>query len=138
MDRRQFLAALGIGAAATAFIMNMDSCSKNSGIGAAPSNVNFTIDLSNSANSSLLTAGGYIYQDNIIIIKTVKGNYIALSMICTHAGCTVQYDGLGDQIFCPCHGSTYSDNGQVTGGPAPSSLQTYKTSLSGNSLRIYS
>ena len=138
MDRRQFLTALGIGAAATAFIVSLDSCSKTSGVGAAPTNVNFTIDLSNSANSALLTNGGYIYQDNIIVAKTVKGNFIALSMICTHQGCTVQYNSSGDGLTCPCHGSTFNDTGQVTGGPAPSALQTYKTTLTGNSLRVYS
>lgn len=47
----------------------------------------------------------------------------AFSAICTHAGCTVDYDRAGRQFTCPCHGATYdARTGQVTGGPAPAGL----------------
>ena len=34
------------------------------------------------------------------------------------------------QIACPCHGSKFSLDGHVTGGPAPRPLQTLQITLS--------
>jgi cytochrome b6-f complex iron-sulfur subunit len=44
----------------------------------------------------------------------------ALSLICTHLGCTVEPDDGGFQ--CPCHGSRYSQVGLVVNGPATVAL----------------
>lgn len=40
----------------------------------------------------------------------------ALSAICTHQGCPVQW--VGGSFQCPCHGATYDASGRATGGPA--------------------
>ncbi len=56
-----------------------------------------------------------------ILIRESDGSLKAFSAICTHAGCTVGYDG--SEIYCPCHGGTYSaETGEVTGGPPPAPL----------------
>ena len=56
-----------------------------------------------------------------ILIRETDGSLKAFSAICTHAGCTVGYDG--SEIYCPCHGGTYSaETGEVTGGPPPAPL----------------
>jgi thiosulfate dehydrogenase [quinone] large subunit len=56
-----------------------------------------------------------------IVIRQSDGSLTAFSAVCTHAGCTVGYEG--SQIVCPCHGGTYSPTtGEVTGGPPPSPL----------------
>jgi Rieske Fe-S protein len=56
-----------------------------------------------------------------------RGNQLfALSSICTHRRCLV--DAEPDQSFyCPCHGSTFNPNGQVTYGPAKRNLPTLAT-----------
>lgn len=60
-----------------------------------------------------------------IIIRQSDGTLSAFSAICTHAGCTVGYQG--GQIICPCHGATYdARTGAVTGGPAPTALAPKK------------
>jgi Rieske Fe-S protein len=48
--------------------------------------------------------------------------FVVLSAICTHQGCTV--DIQGQQLVCPCHGSTYDRRGQVLRGPAERPLAT--------------
>jgi cytochrome b6-f complex iron-sulfur subunit len=54
----------------------------------------------------------------------------AISTTCTHLGCIV---GVSDTGFaCPCHGSRFDQDGNVTGGPAPKPLAWYKVSLKPN------
>lgn len=48
----------------------------------------------------------------------------ALSLTCTHQGCTVQANAEGFQ--CPCHGATYSNQGKVLSGPARRDLDRYQ------------
>jgi cytochrome b6-f complex iron-sulfur subunit len=51
----------------------------------------------------------------------------AISTTCTHLGCIV---GLSETGFaCPCHGSRFDQDGNVTGGPAPKALPWYKASV---------
>jgi len=59
------------------------------------------------------------------------GNKLAaISTTCTHLGCIV---GISETGFaCPCHGSRYDQDGNVTGGPAPKALPWYQVSLAPN------
>jgi cytochrome b6-f complex iron-sulfur subunit len=100
--------------------------------------VDFTLDLTNSANSALNNNGGYLYHGGVIVARTIDGSYVAVSQTCTHAGGTVVYDSRINDFYCPVHGSVFSTNGSVVSGPAPSALVKYNTSLSGTSLRVYS
>ncbi len=49
------------------------------------------------------------------------GRITAISAICTHRRCTVQYE-LNEGFVCPCHGARFDAEGHVTGGPAPRDL----------------
>ena len=55
------------------------------------------------------------------MIRESDGSLKAFSAVCTHAGCTVGYQG--GVIVCPCHGGEYSaQTGEVIAGPPPSPL----------------
>jgi cytochrome b6-f complex iron-sulfur subunit len=58
-----------------------------------------------------------------ILIREADG-FRALSLVCTHLGCTVGVEG--DGFLCPCHGSQYSLSGSVLQGPASSPLKTLR------------
>jgi Rieske Fe-S protein len=73
-------------------------------------------------------------QDDPIYVLASGEEFIAVSPICTHRGCTV--DVHGERLVCPCHGSTYSRAGSVLKGPAQRALTRYPVERSGDSLTI--
>ncbi|RMG92248.1 MAG: ubiquinol-cytochrome c reductase iron-sulfur subunit [Zetaproteobacteria bacterium] len=53
-----------------------------------------------------------------------KTDWIAFSPKCPHLGCNVHWSSEEQQFLCPCHGSRFNLEGNVTGGPAPRGLDT--------------
>src|SRR5579884_360458 len=62
--------------------------------------------------------------DPVIIVRTDRAHIYAYDAVCTHAGCTVQYDPSQKLIVCPCHGGEFdpSHGAQVVAGPPPTPL----------------
>jgi cytochrome b6-f complex iron-sulfur subunit len=52
------------------------------------------------------------------------GKFSALSLVCTHLGCTVEVQP--DGFACPCHGSRFNSEGFPVKGPATTSLKTLR------------
>lgn len=69
----------------------------------------------------------------VAIYKDPEGIY-AVSIICTHLGCVVKPNAEGFE--CPCHGSRFAANGEVTKGPAPRALPWLKVSLSAGAVTV--
>ena len=141
MDRKDFFSVMGMSAAAFA-IINCAACSKNgdastTGV-SGPSGVDFTLDLTASANAALLTNGGYLNSNGIIVARTTADIYIAVQQSCTHENYPLVYQGSNHRLYCNNHGSYFSEAGVVQVSPATRSLTTYTTVLTGNSLRIHS
>jgi thiosulfate dehydrogenase [quinone] large subunit len=68
-----------------------------------------------------------------ILIRESDGSLKAFSAVCTHAGCTVGYEG--GTIICPCHGGEYSaETGEVIAGPPPSGLAPKKVLEAGGQI----
>ena len=60
-----------------------------------------------------------------ILIRDANGGLKAFSAVCTHAGCTVGYEG--GVIVCPCHGGEFNaETGEVIAGPPPTGLAPKK------------
>jgi cytochrome b6-f complex iron-sulfur subunit len=143
MDRKEFFSKVGFGAAAAllpACIAGIaTSCSSDNSTSPspapAPSGVDFLLDVS---TGSLATNGGYLVSQGIVVARTNSGTYIAVSASCTHEGTNVNYNASGNNFICPNHGAQFSSTGTVTQGPANSNLKKYNTTLTGNSLRVYS
>ncbi len=137
MERKTFIKTslmfCGAGLMGSAFL---ESCAKATPTPTIPPFTSFTINITDPANSSLNNVGGFIEHQNVIIIRTGTTTYSALSNVCTHRGCTVEYDVTTTSVFCPCHGGTFDVNGNVTGGPPPSALIKHTATLNGNILTI--
>ena len=71
----------------------------------------------------------------VVINRPDKG-YIALSRVCTHLGCLVDYQKDKKWLLCPCHAGTYDLSGNVTSGPPPKPLQSFPVKVEGDSIII--
>jgi cytochrome b6-f complex iron-sulfur subunit len=57
----------------------------------------------------------------------------AYSNICTHMGCEVgSYKADQKMFMCPCHGSEYSNTGEVLKGPAQARLPLFDNKVVGD------
>ncbi|HYL40443.1 MAG TPA: Rieske (2Fe-2S) protein [Candidatus Binatus sp.] len=60
-----------------------------------------------------------------IVVQLADGSFVAFDAVCTHQGCTVEYDQPDRLLVCPCHSAVFdpAHDAAVLGGPAPSPLQ---------------
>ncbi|MFC3882707.1 ubiquinol-cytochrome c reductase iron-sulfur subunit [Bacillus songklensis] len=63
------------------------------------------------------------------VYKNDKGEIVALSPVCKHLGCTVNWNGdkkKPNHFYCPCHGGLYTKDGKnVPGTPPVKGLDIY-------------
>ncbi len=59
---------------------------------------------------------------------------IALSSVCTHKGCNVDWQE--SEFVCPCHGSKFGAGGEVLEGPADEALSTYEAKIDGDQILV--
>jgi cytochrome b6-f complex iron-sulfur subunit len=52
-----------------------------------------------------------------VLLEKADNEVRALSAICTHLGCTVQWHAEEKKFICPCHQGIYDFNGNVLSGP---------------------
>lgn len=59
-----------------------------------------------------------------LLIHHPDDEWVALIAVCTHLGCTVQYQGDQGRIYCACHGGVYNARtGGNVSGPPPKPLE---------------
>jgi len=63
-----------------------------------------------------------------VLIHHLDDSWVALTAVCTHLGCTVQYEPApADRIHCACHGGVYNAyTGANISGPPPKPLKVFK------------
>ena len=57
------------------------------------------------------------------VYRDYEGEVHAVSPVCTHMGCLVDWNGAERTWDCPCHGSRFDPNGRVLRGPAKKDLK---------------
>ncbi|MCP5061134.1 MAG: Rieske (2Fe-2S) protein [Ignavibacteriae bacterium] len=123
-SRRSFLSKIWIGLGAIA------------GIEVLGISINFLLHSSNKENkdlSSFVVAG--LVEDfkpnsvtsfrsgKFYLSRLADGGFIAMSLKCTHLGCSVGWNESENKFICPCHSSSFKINGDVISPPAPSALE---------------
>jgi Rieske Fe-S protein len=141
-SRRELLQGLGV-AAVGALAVAAGCGQQGSTLSTATSSGCGTgecIDLSDAANKPLTTAGGAMLidmaGDTILVVRVSDSQVVALSAICTHEGCSMDYLAGQKVIDCPCHGSQFATDGSVLRGPAVRALRVYNVTLANNRITV--
>jgi len=67
-------------------------------------------------------------KERTFILRTEEG-FLAISSICTHLHCIVNWNEMLKKFECPCHGAKFNQNGEVLEGPPPRPLDLYKLQI---------
>ncbi len=80
--------------------------------------------MSQLASGRAVTFDDPISGDPGVLIKLRDGTIVAFDTVCTHAGCTVEYDHRSGYLICPCHGAAFdpAQQAQVIAGPTDQPL----------------
>jgi cytochrome b6-f complex iron-sulfur subunit len=104
--------------------------------------VNLFTFITANLSTDLLTIGSFMQNttQGAFVERIASGNtpaaFRALSLRCTHSGCTIAHQASLQEFHCPCHGSKFLQNGQLLQGPAPRNLEMFEVRISGNILTV--
>lgn len=70
----------------------------------------------------------------VYLTQSDGGDHTALLMECTHQKCDVS--PVGKELHCPCHGSAFSNTGEVLAGPAEFPLKKLQVTQDAENLYI--
>ncbi len=71
-----------------------------------------------------------------VVLQPSPGTFVALSAVCTHLGCIVQWQEEDNQFLCPCHAGRFSADGAVVSGPPPKPLESLPVTLEGDQILV--
>jgi cytochrome b6-f complex iron-sulfur subunit len=64
------------------------------------------------------------------------GGFLAMSLKCTHLGCSVAWNADKNMFLCPCHHSRFKINGDVLSPPANRALDLYQVVIENGIVKI--
>ncbi len=65
-----------------------------------------------------------------VVVQNAPGEFTALSAVCTHLSCIVQWQPDKKDFLCPCHAGRFTATGKVISGPPPRPLPSYPVTVS--------
>jgi len=71
-----------------------------------------------------------------LLVLTAEGEYRAMSAVCTHLNCTVQYRSDLREVWCACHNGFYDLNGRNVAGPPPRPLDSFDVHINGDDVVV--
>lgn len=78
--------------------------------------------------------GALVYRQARLAVVSNGGAPYAVSLVCTHLGCTVSVTP--EDFVCPCHGSRFDLHGNVLTGPADRPLTRYPVRITDDSFVV--
>ena len=159
MKRRDFFNFVGLGLVATSLPVAIAACTSTDTTETDGANANApTTDAATSeaptseiatrddgfaeiGTVAALDEAGFLADDSFMDEKVVVVRdpadataVVALSSVCTHKGCVVDWQGT--ELVCPCHNSKFSAEGEVLEGPAAEPLAKYEAIVEGDAVLV--
>ena len=143
MKRREFIGWAGVGALASSLPFVIAACNSESEPQAQQEEPKLDTSVREDGYQALATVaeleakGSVVDQksaaQSVLMFENPDTNSVAaINPMCTHQGCTVEWQP-DDQIFaCPCHGSKFKMDGEVIEGPANQPLATFDAKTEGD------
>ena len=75
--------------------------------------------------------GGRFY-----LARQEDGGFIALSLRCTHLGCSISWEESKKRFICPCHSSAFDMSGEVLNPPAARALDYYPVLIENGVVKV--
>ena len=72
----------------------------------------------------------------ILVFRTISGELKALTAVCTHLNCTVQYRKDRSDVWCACHNGVYNLDGGNVSGPPPRPLLPLEVNVRGDKIVV--
>jgi len=91
--------------------------------------------LASAAAADVPPGGALLFRSQRLALLRDDSGCYALSLICTHLGCTVTVTG--DSFSCPCHGSRFDRQGKVEKGPANAPLRRLELVETDGLIKVY-
>ena len=101
---------------------------------------------SNSAPKQLLEAGpadsfaintvSAFMGGRFYLARMADGGFIALSLRCTHLGCSIAWEQEQKRFICPCHSSSFDISGEVLNPPAARALDYYPVMIENGIVKV--
>ena len=130
LDRRGFLRVSSVAALSLfGFGAGKLFASSKSGASSTPVNVIKSAELKIGAPFSFTAKSG----EPAILFRTKNGIF-AYSAVCTHQGCTVQFDSAAKNLQCFCHGAIFDpyDGAKAVAGPVNKPLPQISVAIEGD------
>lgn len=128
MNRKEFIKTCGFTCAgAAAFSTLVQSCATSGSVQSTETASQITLKrtaFTGEMQPKFLLVRSDKYVFPIGVYKFDEENYSALLMECTHRGCELEPQGA--LLYCPCHGSEFTNNGVVKNPPAQENLKSFE------------
>jgi cytochrome b6-f complex iron-sulfur subunit len=77
-----------------------------------------------------------LHRGQPVVVGNTKRGYFAVSAVCTHLGCLVDWNDRTQQLDCPCHAAIFDTQGNILTGPAPRALPSYEVMVVGGKVFV--
>jgi cytochrome b6-f complex iron-sulfur subunit len=77
-----------------------------------------------------------VFNGQKLLITNVGGEFKAISAICTHLQCIVQWKKDEQLVWCACHNAKYNTDGEKLSGPQPAGLGKFVIKIQDDNLVI--
>ena len=73
----------------------------------------------------------------LFVIRNASGEVTAVSAVCTHLRCIIQWSRDAHRFVCPCHAGAFDANGNVLFGPPKTALRQYPAEVRADEIVVH-